>query len=226
MTFVGFKQPREKRKIKPEPELLTAPIREWRLLREFPDYEISNDGRLRRFTAGSNTKPGAHIRAGLSKGGYPKYGVTYPSGRRVYRSAHRLVASEFLEPAPNPGMFVLHGDDNRLNCVSTNLRWGTPKLNVLDAKRNGRWQEGADHSSTRKPWCRARGSGQPTAKLDDEIVRIILSDPRKGTVIAKQYGVDSSLVYRIKKGKSWKHITDPAYFAMLEEGKKNDAQAT
>ena len=46
-----------------------AKRRIWRVLKEFPDYEISNDGRLRRLTAGSNTVVGALIRITINSHG-------------------------------------------------------------------------------------------------------------------------------------------------------------
>lgn len=208
------------RKIKPEPAMLESEVREWRVLREFPDYEISNDGRLRRLTAGSNTKAGAHIRA--VNGNYPHYGLTYPDGRRTHQSAHRLVAAEFLDPEPWPGALVLHDDDNRLNCRHTNLKWGTGKINVEDAKRNGKWAVGRNHSSAAKPWYRPRGSSHARAKLTEDQVRQILVDDRPASRIAESYGVNSALIPRIKQGKIWKHITNPEYNAMLEAGKCND----
>lgn len=188
---------------KEEPTLLECDLQAWRILREFPDYEISNDGRLRRFTAGSNTKVGAHIRVGMSDG-YPKYGLTRPDGQRVYRNAHRLVAAEFLEPEPFPGAMVLHDDDNRLNCLDTNLKWGTAKENAADAIRNNCLALGERHPCTLKPWTRPRGESHAAVKLTDAKVRAILLDPRMGTIIASEYGVDSALIYRIKAGKVWK----------------------
>lgn len=214
---------RQRRKIKPEPAMIEAPVREWRVLREFPDYEISNDGRLRRLTAGSNTKAGAPIRAGMGANGYPKYGLTYPDGRRVYRSAHRLVAAEFLETEPFPGSLVLHDDDNRLNCCDTNLKWGTHKENTADARRNDRLALGENHPCTKKPWTRPRGENHPLVKLTADKVRSILSDTRMCTTIAREYGVDSALIYRIKAGKVWKHITNPEYASRLAAGESRNA---
>lgn len=203
----------------PAPALLACDVREWRVLRDFPDYEISNDGRLRRCTPGSNMKIGTIIRVGMSPRGYPKYGLTAPSGQRFTKNAHTLVAAEFLPPAPVPGMLVLHDDDNRLNCIDTNLKWGSRIDNIDDAKRNGRWQEGKNHSSARKPWARPRGEGHASVKLTDAKVRAILGDTRTAPAIAREYGVDSALIYRIKKGEVWKHITNPQYNAMLEAGR-------
>lgn len=211
------------RKIKPEPALLEAEIREWRTLREFPDYEVSNDGRLRRATAGSNTKVGAAIRISTGVRGYPQYGLTRPDGVRVHRTAHVLVAAEFLPPQPAGKPFVLHGNDDRLDCRDTNLRWGTAAENTADAKANNRLQLGENHPSRKKPWTRPRGAAQSNAKLTEDDVRQIMSDCRFNREIAAAYDVDQALIGRIKQGKVWKHITNPEYNAMLEAGKAQDA---
>src|SRR6185369_13755267 len=126
-----------------------------------------------------------HIRVGMAPNGYPKYGLTRPDGRRVYRNAHRLVAAEFLGPEPFSGALVLHDDDNRMNCRDTNLIWGTVVDNIADAKRNGLWQEGKNHSSARKPWARPRGENHASVKLTDEKVRAIMADNRMAPAIAK-----------------------------------------
>jgi hypothetical protein len=202
---------------KPEPALLLAGSRQWKTLRQFPDYEISNDGRLRRLTPGSNMKTGAQLRVTMSVKGYPKYGLTKPDGTRTHQNAHVLVAAEFLPEKPSPDAMVLHDDDDRLNCVWTNLKWGDGRDNVADAKRNGKWETGADHSSARKPWLRPRGTDHGKAKLNEAQVSAILLDTRIATEIARSYGVNSALIYRIRKGQIWKHITNPEYAAMLAE---------
>lgn len=126
------------KRFKPEPELLIAPIREWRQVPGFPDYDISNDGRLRRITHHSNKKAGELIRCKLTSSGYPAYSMSREDGKRFKFNSHQIVAWAFL-PAPQPDQtMVLHGDDNKLNCIWENLRWGTAVDNYNDAVRNGR----------------------------------------------------------------------------------------
>lgn len=212
-------------KARPQPALLEAEVREWRVLREFPDYEISNDGRLRRLTAGSNTKAGALIRVTMSSGqsAYPKYGLTVPDGRRLTRNAHILVAAEFLEPMPADKPLVLHRDDNRMNCRSENLKWGSHPENKADAKLNERLPLGAEHPCAKKPWTRPRGERHSSSKLTEFDVLAITLDRRLHREIAAAFGVDKALVGRIRQGLVWKHITNPGYRAMLEGG--TDASA-
>lgn len=213
---------KQQKKIKPEPVLFTAENRQWKVLPEFPDYEISNDGRLRRATAGSNTKIGAHIRVGISTNGYPKYGLTKPNGKRVYRNAHRLVAIAFLPPQPEGKPLVLHDDDNRLNCVYTNLKWGSVKDNSSDAMRHGLVAIGDSHPSRLRPWTRPRGESHKSVKLTDIEVKEIMCDQRTHKQIGISYGVHQSLIGRIKGGQVWKHITNPSYRKMLDQGVSDD----
>lgn len=142
--------PKEK-KFKEQPTLLEMEVREWRSLAIVPSYEISNDGRVRRKTAGSNRKAGVLLRCNIGSEGYPEYRLYDESGKHRAWLAHRLVALAFLPP-PLPGQtFVLHGDDNRLNPRVDNLRWGTPQDNSDDAARNGRIPRGEAHY-----WARRR----------------------------------------------------------------------
>lgn len=138
------------KKYKPEPALRAAESRSWRVLPDLPNYEISNDGRVRRGIAGSNRKVGSLIRCALGSEGYPEYRLKSRDGVTRAWTAHRLVALAFLDQ-PKPGQtFVLHRDDDRLNAVDTNLRWGNAKDNAVDADRNGRIPRGETHYTRRR----------------------------------------------------------------------------
>lgn len=200
----------------PEQILVAADVQEWRTVPGFPAYEVSNDGYLRRAVGGSNTKVGKLLRFKFVRNGYPSYGLSHEDGTRQWFSAHRLVALTFLPKPTAEQNFVLHGDDNKLNARHDNLRWGTAAENTADAKRNG--CDAIVHSSTLKPWTRPRGQNHSSAKLTEAQVRAIMADQRMQKDIAAEYGVDGALIYRIKAGQVWKHITNPEYRAMLEAG--------
>jgi hypothetical protein len=206
--------------------MVEADVRVWRNAPSFPDYEISNDGRLRRKTAGSNSKAGRHIRPSLAAGGYPSYGLTGPDGRRAYLTAHRLVALAFLPPPIEGQTFVLHRNDERFDARDTNLRWGTPLDNASDALRNGRLAIGSFHPCSTQPWTRPRGDGHPRAKLSEEQVRHIFRAPESATTLADQFDVSEDTIIAIRRGINWRHITDPAYGAELIEGARNYASPT
>ncbi len=115
---------------------------EWRTAAGFPDYEVSDRGRVRsidryvrggrggwRFVEGVNRK--AHI-----KDGYVYLGLRLNNSSTRQVRIHRLVAATFIGPCP-AGMEVLHingvRDDNR----PENLRYGTRAENVDDTIRHG-----------------------------------------------------------------------------------------
>jgi len=116
---------------------------EWKGVLNFPDYEVSEDGRVRRTTdlhmplggisrpAGTELKPKRWNRHKYLLYRLHKNGNT----RSVY--AHRLVAETFLGLPPFPKAEVAHGDGNRLNNHVSNLRWATHLENIQDAVRHG-----------------------------------------------------------------------------------------
>lgn len=138
------------KKFKDEPDMLCSIVREWRVIDALDKYEISNDGRVRRRTPGSNRKAGVLIRASLSSNGYPEYRLYGSDGKARAMAAHRLVALAFLPPPEAGRTYVLHRDDNKLNPRYENLRWGTAADNAADAIRNGRLPRGEFHYMKRR----------------------------------------------------------------------------
>lgn len=215
--------PEKQRGRTPPLTMVAADIRQWRIVPDFPDYEISNDGLLRRLTAGSNSKPGQMIRPTIGRGGYPHYGLTRGDGKRFHFGAHRLVATAFLPPPSPDQPFVLHKNDDRFDARDTNLRWGTPLENANDALANGRMAIGDRHPCSTQPWTRPRGDGNARSKLTEEQVREILRSPASEKSLAVQFDVSPGAIGLIRRAKNWRHITDPAYGAALIEGAANFA---
>ena len=91
----------------------------WLRIRYFPEYFISNYGRVYGPGRGGH---GQFIRP-VYQGGYLKVTLTY-NGRRVDKRVNRLVADAFI---PNPYDFplVMHLDNDPTNNHVDNLAWGT-----------------------------------------------------------------------------------------------------
>ena len=110
-------------------------MEEWRDIKDFPGYQVSNTGKVRSFI---NNRHGVcdeyhELTPYVNKHGYSS--VQMGRGRR--RSVHRLVASTFI-PNPDSKPLVRHLDDDPRNNQVNNLAWGTQKDNMEDCVNHGR----------------------------------------------------------------------------------------
>ena len=103
---------------------------EWITVAEFPKYEVSTFGKVRR----------EYIKIELKQrftDGYP-YVELYNDERPVRKFkmlVHRLVAISFLDLIPNDDPvnknFIDHNDNERANCHWYNLQWTTKHQNCM-----------------------------------------------------------------------------------------------
>lgn len=104
------------------------------------DYAVSTLGRVwsgRRSTILNGT---------VTADGYRRVGMSLGDTSRQY-PVHRLVAVAFI-PNPENLPLVRHWDDDGLNNVASNLRWGTHSNNRFDSVRNG------SHHHAAKEFCK------------------------------------------------------------------------
>ena len=124
--------------------------------------------------------------AGYSSTGY---GAIRVKGKQV--GAHRVAHELYIGPIPD-GMHVCHVCDNRA-CVNPDHLWlGTSAENAVDKSQKGRAVLGTKH---------------PKSKLTENQVLEILKDDRPASYVAQKYGVSRQIVWRIKTGKNWPHLT-------------------
>jgi hypothetical protein len=97
-------------------------MEEWRQIADFPDYEVSNQGRVRR---------GDRILSQHNDGrrGYLQVGLM--NGTQSTKKVHRLVGLAFV-PNPENKRVLDHIDRNKANNVVSNLRWRTDSENQIN----------------------------------------------------------------------------------------------
>lgn len=99
----------------------------WKVIKEFPKYSVSDDGRVRNNTTGKILSPHSDTNGYLSV-------CLYRDGKPSTKRIHKLVAEAFI---PNP--FNLHDtnhkDGNRSNNNVNNLEWCTRSYNMLHSYR-------------------------------------------------------------------------------------------
>lgn len=105
---------------------------EWGTIRSFPEYEVSNYGRVR---SNQRRKPRI-LSPEISKAGYRRFHL-YDRGVDFPMLAHRLVAMAFLPCQHESKCMVLHGDGDPSNNHVSNLRWGDARDNFDDAMQHG-----------------------------------------------------------------------------------------
>ncbi len=111
---------------------MPLPIEIWRPVADFPDYAVSNLGRVRRVSLGRGTNAiGGILKQGVSEKGYLRVYLSRYSKKHTI-AVHRLVAKEFI---PNPLNLpqVNHVDTNKQNCRVDNLEWADQVRNMQHA---------------------------------------------------------------------------------------------
>lgn len=152
----------------------------WLQCPNYPSYEVSDEGLVRRGKTGHvlafNIKKGNHPyrRVNLSENGVAKL---------VF--VHRLVLEAFAGPCPE-GCQTLHADDDPSNNRLDNLSWGTPKKNHEAINRHG-----------------VRNS---RAKLSEDDVRAIRLSALRHCDLARRYNVSSTTIEKIRNRKLWRSL--------------------
>lgn len=163
-------------------------------------YEVSDLGRARgvaRTVIRRNGKPypvPARLLRGITmeRGGYLAYMLCKRGCKRLI-PAHVMVLAAFLGPRP-PQKESLHQDGNPLNCLLTNLRYGTKLENAADAILHGRTRRGTKHHQ---------------ARLTDKKIAFIREAYASGgsqTELARLFLVSLSTINAIIHRRTWAHL--------------------
>lgn len=120
------------------------------------------------------------------------YGIIKVNNRQS--RAHRASFVEFNGEIPD-GLIVRHRCDNPCCINPEHLELGSHKDNTRDAIERGR------RSSI--------GVDNVKAKLTPKDVLEIYNDPRGCVALSALYNVQPAAISKIKRGVSWRHVTQP-----------------
>lgn len=101
----------------------------WKVIKDFPNYQVSNYGMIR------NGKTGNILKPLLNKDDYYYVDLYNEPRKPVHKRIHRLVADAFLGPHPN--LVVNHIDGDKHNNNLSNIEWVTPEENSRLASETG-----------------------------------------------------------------------------------------
>jgi len=171
---------------------------DWRIVGEFPNYSVSEDGQLRRSGHGRFKPSDSPLKGWIDAYGYRCY-TFWQDGRKLNRKAHRLVATAFLCPQPSPKHEVCHTDNDRTNNHWSNLRWDTRAGNEADKRVVKKDNAGERHG---------------LAKLTIPIVQDIIRRYNAGGItqqkLADEYGIHQVAVSQLVRGKRWSRALEEA----------------
>lgn len=162
----------------------------WRAIEDYPDYEVSHLGRVRRVTRARNAPAGALLSTNARRNGYPSVDLCRAGIKRTLL-VHRLVATAFLGQ-PAAGQIVNHRNGDRQNNRVENLEWTSSSGNVQHSYDIG--------------LSDARGERNGAAKLTNEAVLAIRASSERAPTLAARLGVSRSTVRAIRARRTWAHL--------------------
>lgn len=177
----------------------------FKVIKEFPDYEVSNLGRVRtkerkiRYTHAVTKNE--HFRKTECRflklhfnniTGYKFYQL-YLNKKMYNRNIHKLVADTFIINHLHYDT-INHIDGNKHNNIVENLEWCTSSYNHEHATITG---------------LKAKGERIGTSKLNENMVHAIKYFLVKGfshTELSIAFKISRANISLISEGKAWKHI--------------------
>jgi hypothetical protein len=155
--------------------------------------EISSFGRIKSFKTNSLGK----IIRGSSIQNYNSLNIRY-QGSSINRYVHKLVAELFLPNQDAHAIYVIHRDFNKQNNRVENLAWVTRDMLTAHNANN-------PAILMKKRPARTKNYKLNVAKVL-LIKQMLQTGKNRIKMIAKQFGVTSTQVNRIKNGANWKQV--------------------
>ena len=153
----------------------------WKIIEEYPDYMVSNMGRVKSLNYNRTGKEKI-MKGSQDKDGYLKV-VLYKEKKEKTHRIHRLVAAAFIDN-PNNLSQINHKDEDKTNNRVDNLEFCTAKYNINYGSRNDKM-------------AKSRSIPILQFNLDGEFI----CKWESGTQVRKDLGFDNSSIIKCCKGK-------------------------
>jgi len=172
-------------------------------------YAISNYGRLVSFT--EKIEDGRIVKGGLQCG-YRIWRYKIRDENNKLRHKHlfyyKLVAQYFIPKDSDEQVFVLHLNYNITDDHVKNLKWATRPEMLAHGKKSP-YVIAARKKQLAEIHAKRLHQGNKLTSTQVMLLKKILSDPNRKTrlkILAKQFGVTTMTLQRIKTGENWGHI--------------------
>lgn len=167
----------------------------WKVIEEFPNYAVSNIGRIKRIKKGRNTYIGKILKNVETEDGYFIVNL-YKNNKGSSKYIHRLVL-EIFNPIKNMNILeVNHKDGNKENNNLSNLEWLTQIENINHAYKNNLMSNIGVNN----------GRSILNENTVIQIKHVLKNTNLSQEKIGQLYNISRSTISAIKTGRLWSHI--------------------
>jgi hypothetical protein len=159
---------------------------EYRDITGFPCYQVGSDGSIRKHAGGEAWR---HLSPIISADGYNLVNLTKGGVKRQFRVA--VLVAEAFHGMRFGGYVACHNNGIRTDDRIENIRWDTPAGNEADKRKHGTAMSGEGHINAK------------LTASDVAEIRRLLADGVSKAQLGRQFGVTSTAIYHIAKGRNW-----------------------
>lgn len=161
-------------------------MEQWKDLAEFPNYQVSSEGRImskvRNIIRKSHQDSSGYLQIKLCK-----------NGKTTTKRIHTLVANAFLGTRPT-GHDICHEDGDKQNNRLVNLRYDTREGNIQDSILHGTRPIGVKHGRAK------------LSELQVKLIRALSGLGLRNGELSKLFSVSDANICMILNRTIWNHI--------------------